>query len=709
LTIGRVVFYSEKNLVSVRLGADDGKWWFTNREEEFVVAEKPKKPSEPGKSSGLPENIRTSARALREGKISPQPNVNRPQAAQVPTSAKPPVQTPAPAQKPPVPPTQLKPKAQAPQPKPPPAASAVRPKSARMRVEQPALLTPATHVENEDGADVPLEPAKPRQTTRKTLGVAQTKRSSRVSRAGEGGGRRSQRQPHPPVMPMMMIAAIAAVVILAAVVVFGYRPYVQHGLLKQLDEGSPEEQKTAAYELHRRWPEDMTSQIASRLRSAQNEGVLRACAEVWKKRVTETKNAKLREKRVEATAEILQKCAEPAKLILLETMVFDERDTVLAPLLLKTLSEKTEAECPLRLAALKTLVAMPAEGVCVELLKIAADAKHPREREIALSGIAPTARAEAAEKLLTAMDAADEELAKAATAGFQRVRSEAPSSVLRPLLKHAKASIRRAALDVLADRTTDPIAAQGLIECLTDAEPDLRAKAAETLDKLKLTQAQCEAAARMGLDQEPAVRLAAATALSKRGDEATFGALKNVIAEVADSTFPAELVRAWGAVGKIRGANRSRKDLPALLLAMKLLNAAAGTAGEATARETLAKLSVVGGQPKRESERARWTTENWKTWFSAWEAREKKSAEAGKLLDEAQAFMDNKEQSHKIPEAVAVKWIALLESASDAVSEMSDKCRATDAEDADYYDRLNLNLNMKLQHFRRFWTMSPKK
>lgn len=518
--------------------------------------------------------------------------------------------------------------------------------------------------------------------------------------AGEGRESRLSRRSTRVVAPFWTkkrIGAAGGAAVLLLIIAVGYEPFMKSRLVAELDGGSPEAKRAAALELYHRWGGEVLPLFEERLRNGGEESTWRAAA-AGLGAALKTKHKKVLAARMKRAAELLADGSDEVKLILLKEALAGASAEVLAPPLLKIVRAAGEPDAPLRLAALKALCHIPAEGVCTELLQAAAD-KSLKIRAEVLKGVADTARPDAVEVLLTAISSADEELARAAREGFKKVREKAPAEKLRALLSNPKPAVRRAALEALVERPNDAVAAAGVVRELADPVPALRAKAAAAVVRLRLTEAQLNRAAALGLDESAAVRKAATKALAARSDGVSYAALKKAAAKRPPENPPLELLAALSE----RSVKRRRRDYEVIDLAMKALGAAekvgAATKTAAVCR-ALAGMTAGAGGSRRAERRESWTTAKWKSWYAKVKAREEKYRQALALDKKALEMMTKRE---RLDEAKAKKWLERLGNASDSLAAFSDECRLGEPEDAARYENLARSLNEKRMHVMKNW------
>ncbi|MCY3023633.1 MAG: hypothetical protein NTW87_32030, partial [Planctomycetota bacterium] len=287
--------------------------------------------------------------------------------------------------------------------------------------------------------------------------------------------------------------------------------------------------------------------------------------------------------------------------------------------LLIPLALQANLDLAVRSAAVDGLTTLRAPGVCKALLKLASAEKNGL-RDKARGGIAPTALPDACGELLKAMAGADKDLAAIAKMAFVRVRDEAESRDLLPLVSDPSADVRREIVDALGKRRGDGIAAKGVTIALKDKVPDIRVLALKAIPCTGLDGPATQLAALVG-DPEESVRIANAETLSVLIDDAS----KKVVLEAFKNNLEGKTLEAYiRALGR-RSAGAA-KDLKSIGMVMDILESNPGAV--ASIREALVYLTSAGQGSEREAQRRQWEADKWKAWYANITKREKIRAEA---------------------------------------------------------------------------------
>ncbi|MCZ7647692.1 MAG: hypothetical protein M5U26_20955 [Planctomycetota bacterium] len=353
------------------------------------------------------------------------------------------------------------------------------------------------------------------------------------------------------------------------------------------------------------------------------------------------------------------------------------------------------AEPALRTASLKAANKLVAPGVCRKLIEIAKTDKGEL-RALALSGIALTATPDACGDLLRNMaNKEDDVLAKAAVQGFAKVRDQAKTNELLPLLGEDDALVRLEIVKALATRTNDGAAQAAVVKATADKSKDVRLEAVTAMPALKkLGVDDLKTLAPRITDDAEEVRVATGEALGKLQDETTWalllGAFQKDLSGKALEAFANSLaVRGWN-----HNRQKQTKDREALKVGMDLLGK-----NSALGRKVMVQLTMFGGSAKREAERNAWSDEQWHSWYARLMKRDALTNEAEAEIAECKkhATMEQKTEFEK--------WIPKAEHAEGLLEQAAALCEPDDREDKSWFDtklkayselRYHLQKNMPL-------------
>jgi HEAT repeat protein len=475
----------------------------------------------------------------------------------------------------------------------------------------------------------------------------------------------------------MILGGIALVVIL--VVAIGYDPFMCYMHTKKLDEGPGlQDRKDAAAALLGRYEKGDVSQVFSAfsVRLSSTTPDLREAAAYGIELIGTRSTG--RGPAIERLADELSKCDAAGKAVMIRSLAAigkaaaasaqpsgtgePDKDVAKAAQALIPCSAAADLPAEVRATAVEALSELVAPGVCKQLISVAAKDKG-EVREKALRALTTTALPDAVPDLLEAMAGGDKDLAAAAKIAFGKVRSQAKSETLVPLVTHAKDDVRREIVDALAERKGDAVAAKGITTALKDKVVAIRLAAVKAVPVTGLSGPMAQLG-ELARDPEESVRIANAETLGQLRDPDS----RNVILEAFKNDLQGKTMEAYTLA---LGRRSYGKDLTAIGMVIDLLKANPGA--EASLCQALVLLSFNGQQGRKEK-RAAWKSDQWNAWFNKISERDKlrKSAE-----DKIEAIRKgNIEDRSKYPQLKDQ-----IEKEMDILEKCKEMCKPDDLED----------------------------
>ncbi len=327
-----------------------------------------------------------------------------------------------------------------------------------------------------------------------------------------------------------------------------------------------------------------------------------------------------------------------------------------------------DAGAEIRAAATEALSSLSAPGVCARLIKLAL-AEKGALRESARAGIAATALPDAVPDLLGAIAGNDKEIAADARAAFARVRKQAKTETLLPLVTHAKEDVRREAVTALGQRALDSQAAKAITIALKDVSPAVRLAAVQAVPTTGLNGPATQLAELTG-DADEAVRIATAQTLAQLRD----GDSRAVILDGFKHNPQGKTLDAFVAALARRATG---KDLAAIGVVMKLLDTT--PAAEAALAQALVQLSLNGQGEARRAQRSRWSAADWKKWFAKISERESTREGIARRIDAIRkGNIDDRSRYGELKNAI--------EREMDQLEKCKEMCKPDDLEDVKGFD-----------------------
>ncbi|MBE7465733.1 MAG: HEAT repeat domain-containing protein [Planctomycetes bacterium] len=541
---------------------------------------------------------------------------------------------------------------------------------------------------------------------------ASSRRSRRASAAGSSrGSRRSVREQKPsgPLLSKKAMVGIGAVVVLILGAVIAYKPVMKSMLISKLDTGeSLDVRKKAAADLFAWLGSGSLGTFMDRLRGTYDADTYAAAAHGLELAARGGK----KEARAEAlnyVKEVFASAPEEGKLALVQTLpgvaefyagqtdkdgkfTAESKEAMhgLALVALPLVGEAGAAVTPLRLAALQSASKLVAPGVCAKLIQIA-KSEQGETRNLALAGIPSTALPDACGDLLRNMtDKEDTALAKACVQGFSKVRDEAPTGDLLPVLKENDPQVRLEIISALSKRTGDAAAKQAVLGALNDSSKDVRVVVVKTVPALGLPPEALKALEPRITDESEEVRLATAETLKGLGDDVTWGLVLGSFKKGLSGKTLTAFVDTLGSRGRSYNKKKQSKDRQALAIGMELLSNHSDLG-----KKALVQLTMEGGSAKREQERSQWDVGRWNEWYQRLQKRDQLEAQAMTILNEARQYADMKFKS-EFP-----KWGKKAEEGVTILEKAAELCEPDDGEDKWQFDKkVQENEQLKYHFFK---------
>jgi HEAT repeat protein len=372
--------------------------------------------------------------------------------------------------------------------------------------------------------------------------------------------------------------------------------------------------------------------------------------------------------------------------------VLEKRDNELMGKLAPPLIQCVNSADPeLKMAGIQGLSRYHAPGGCARLLKAAKEEKGAL-REAALRGIEIAATPDAVGSLLEHMtNAQDKDLADAALRGFARVREQAPTSQLVPLLQNQPENVRLEIARALASRKTDSDATKAIVRCLGDAAPAIRIEAMQALPEMRPLPEELAKLEPLISDPVEDVSLAAAKCIANLRDDTTWKLLLDAFKKDLDGKRLEACLKALGVRGAGRYVYGKPRDLRITAVPIALFDAK--PQAKDLIIETLAQLTQHGRYPQRVNERRGWDVEHWKTWQANGLKRQQIAQAALDKLEDAKNKQDMKYQS---------QFPQLYKNCEDALATL-EKCReemcGEDPEEATAYETEEMDYSKLKFHF----------
>lgn len=337
-----------------------------------------------------------------------------------------------------------------------------------------------------------------------------------------------------------------------------------------------------------------------------------------------------------------------------ETMAKNMADLV--PVLLPA-AKKEEPSQAVRVAAIEGLGKLPAPGGGCALLLAIAKAEQGPTREAALRGVEMSAVPDAVGELLKHMaDPEDKALAGVARAGFSKVRDQAPTAALTPLLDDKSDEVRLEITKALATRKGDQGASKGIAKALGDGSAAVRLEAVRAVPVMALSPEDLgKLNARISDDSED-VRVATAETISALRDEVTWKLLLQSFEKGLEGKTLQAFIKTLGFRGNEKNKKAQRKDMAAIAIVMQSMEKNPGAAS--SIGEALALLTAARGKEAREASRRQWTLEQWKAWYENVKKRdelEKAAMDSLKAADKEKGNFDKYPAAQKMVEEALVK------------------------------------------------------
>jgi HEAT repeat protein len=333
-------------------------------------------------------------------------------------------------------------------------------------------------------------------------------------------------------------------------------------------------------------------------------------------------------------------------------------------------SEPAEQSQDVRALAVEGLVQLQTAGVCRQLIKLAATEKTAL-RDKARNGISATALPEAAGELLKSMTSSDKELAAVCKQAFVRIRDEAPSAELLPLVTHELEDVRREIVEALSKRQGDDKAREGIGKALKDKSAAIRILAVKAVPTTGI-QGSMEPLAAVARDENEAVRIATAETLGQLRDPET----KKILLEAFKNNPQGETMKAYiTALGK----RSSGKVLSEIAIVMGVLDTNPAAEGAICEALVLLTSNGVGG---RTEQRRGWKAAQWKAWYAKITAREKAKDGAISEIEKIKA------QAKQMNRGTFKALKELLERQLEVLEQCQKQCLPDDAEDVAAFERM---------------------
>jgi len=501
----------------------------------------------------------------------------------------------------------------------------------------------------------------------------------------------TRRAPRPaaPGMPTWMKVAGALGVLVAIGAAVGFGPFMRYWYTNKIDTAATlDERKSAAVSLYERHDGAAFGVFAARLNGA--DALARMASAEGMAQIAKEGNLNATEALSGAAAKVenADKIQLSALLGTVAHSVMSRKTQEDSPKHLTAIAkalipELVNADAAVRGQAIEALQEVPAPGVCVALLDVATKDGDAGVKAKAADALAETALPDAAGGLLTAMASPDENLKQKATEAFVKIRNDAKSEDLLPLVTNPSDAVRHEIVAVLGKRH-DPKAAEGISQALKDASPEIRKLAVKSVPVSGVAGPLNQILPLIS-DADEGVSIACAETLGEMRDENSKKVLLEAFAANPSGATMESLVKALG-------KRASGKDLAAIGVVIEQMNKHAEAFKGVS--EALTMLTNSQHDLKRETERRKWTAEKWNAWWTNITSREKMREEAASLVDKAKA---RSKDTKSFPELTK-----MLHQAVDLMEKCIEMSKANDPEDVSAMETTQNEYGKIMYQFTKF-------